>query len=81
MDVKDFKKENIEVKIEGDSEIVVEGKETEKSEGSSRCHTFCRRFKFPGLQKDEINAVLSSDGIFTINVPVKVSEFIIKTVF
>lgn len=74
MDVKDFNSENLSVKVVGDCELLVEGNETKQSEGKSSCHKFSKSFKFPGLQSDKISAILTSDGIFTINAPVLVSN-------
>ena len=75
MDVKDYESNNLSVKVMGDSELVIEGDQSEKTDGAStKCKTFKRSFKFPGMQSDNINAVLSSDGIFTVNVPITVSN-------
>ena len=69
IDVKDFKPEDINVKVV-DDKIVVEGK-IEKKEGNSvSTQQFVRRFLLPpNVDFAKISSALSKDGVLKINAP------------
>ena len=51
-------------------ELILEGQVT--IEGTTRHYQ--QSFLFPGIKREEVTSVLSSDGVLTINVPVKVNK-------
>ncbi|KAK8723786.1 hypothetical protein OTU49_011548 [Cherax quadricarinatus] len=69
IDVKDFKPEDINVKIVDDT-VVVEGK-IEKKEGNAiSTQMFTRRFMLPPIVNlNAVSSALSRDGVLTINAP------------
>ncbi|XP_069157954.1 uncharacterized protein [Procambarus clarkii] len=69
VDVKDFKPEDINVKIVDDT-VVVEGK-IEKKEGNAvSTQMFTRRFILPpSINLNGVSSALSRDGVLTINAP------------
>lgn len=69
IDVKDFKPEDINVKVVDDT-VVVEGK-IEKKEGNAvSTQMFTRRFMLPSIVDfNGISSALSRDGVLTINAP------------
>lgn len=70
IDVGDFLKGDVQVKVVGKNEVVVEGR-VEKQEGKSRSSkSFRRGFTLPGaVEGDALTAAMSSDGVLTITVP------------
>lgn len=75
MDVEGFSERDLEVKISGPDEIVVEGKqEFTNGGGAFSQRSFSRKFTLPGLAiLEAATSVLSSDNILTVNIPKKVS--------
>lgn len=69
IDVKDFKPEDINVKVIDDT-VVVEGK-IEKKEGNAvSTQMFTRRFMLPPtVNLNVVSSALSRDGVLTINAP------------
>ncbi|XP_042222040.1 heat shock protein 67B1-like [Homarus americanus] len=69
IDVKDFKPEDINVKIVDDT-VVVEGK-IEKKEGNAvSTQMFTRRFMLPpSVELNAVSSALSRDGVLTVNAP------------
>lgn len=69
IDVKDFKPENINVKVVDDT-VVVEGK-IEKKEGNAvSTQMFTRRFMLPPtVNLNRVSSALTRDGVLTINAP------------
>lgn len=75
IDVRDFLKGEVKVKVVEEKEVVVEGS-VEQREGttSTSTKTFRRSFTFPGqIRSEEVTAATSSDGVLTVTVPKKVS--------
>ncbi|XP_063613733.1 uncharacterized protein LOC134786967 [Penaeus indicus] len=70
LDVHDFMKENVKVKVVDNKEVVVEGR-AEKNDGTLRSSkSFCRRFTFPGaVDMNAVTSAMSSDGVLTITTP------------
>ncbi|KAK3853398.1 hypothetical protein Pcinc_040066 [Petrolisthes cinctipes] len=83
MDVRDYIKGDIKVKVVGDDEVQVEGEVLEEEEEGGngaksrrRRRRFHRRFHLPGVKVEEVEggmvtAGLSSDGVLTLTVPKK----------
>ncbi|XP_066965173.1 uncharacterized protein [Macrobrachium rosenbergii] len=70
VDVKDFMKGDVSVKVVDETELQVIGKVEETREGKSSHKSFQRSFTFPGpIRSNEITSAMSSDGILTIKVP------------
>lgn len=73
IDVQQFKPEEITVKLEGDSTVIVEGKHEEKQdEHGYISRQFVRRYVLPAdcdIQK--LKSKLSSDGVLIISAPKK----------
>ncbi|XP_071527100.1 uncharacterized protein [Panulirus ornatus] len=67
IDVGDFMKGNVMVRVVGEGEVEVEG-QMENEEGNLRSSkSFRRRFTLPGVvDMNDINAAVSSDGVLTI---------------
>ena len=76
MDVKDFDKDNLSLTVTKDNELIIEGNQSTATANSSSLRKFKKSFHFPGIQGDKISAVVSADGIFTVNVPVQVNIFV-----
>ncbi|XP_063586536.1 uncharacterized protein LOC134764002 isoform X2 [Penaeus indicus] len=76
LDVYDFMRGDVKVKVVDEKELVVEGR-VEKEEGSSSVssHSFRRRFSLPHrTNMTHITSVMSSDGILTITAPKTAGE-------
>ncbi|XP_063586822.1 uncharacterized protein LOC134764177 [Penaeus indicus] len=76
LDVYDFMRGDVKVKVVDEKELVVEGR-VEKEEGSSSVssHSFRRRFSLPHhTDMTHITSVMSSDGILTITAPKTAGE-------
>ncbi|XP_063609825.1 uncharacterized protein LOC134783741 isoform X2 [Penaeus indicus] len=72
IDVRDFMNGDIKVKVVDDSELVIEGSVEKRQDGAVSKNTFCRRFSFPGLLKeDTVSSSMSTDGVLTVTVPKK----------
>ena len=71
LDVRKFVHGKMNVRVMGSDELMVECR-ADIEDGSAERHAQ-KVFNFPGIQKEEVSSVLSSDGILTINVPVSVS--------
>ncbi|XP_064079484.1 serine-rich adhesin for platelets-like [Macrobrachium nipponense] len=80
MDVHDFNKDDLKIKVVDENELVVEGK-VEKKEGESvSTKTFHRKFVFPGLVNfEEVSSSMSSDGVLIITIPKKQQERVVTT--
>ena len=74
MDVHDFLGGDVTVRLEGERELVVEGRtETKTGNWSSSSNSFRRRFCLPpNTDLAAMSAVLSDDGILTVSAPLKV---------
>ena len=74
IDVRDFMKGDLKVKMVDENELVVEGTTETTQDGSASKKSFHRRFTFPGLVSTEtVTSSMSSDGVLTVTVPKKVS--------
>ncbi|XP_063613732.1 uncharacterized protein LOC134786966 [Penaeus indicus] len=74
IDVRDFMDGDIKVKVVDDSELVIEGSVEKRQDGAVSKSTFCRRFSFPDLLKeDTVSSSMSADGVLTVTVPKKSS--------
>ncbi|XP_063586539.1 uncharacterized protein LOC134764004 [Penaeus indicus] len=76
LDVYDFMRGDVKVKVVDEKELVVEGR-VEKEEGSSSVssHSFRRRYSLPHrTDMTHITSVMSSDGILTITAPKTAGE-------
>lgn len=74
MDVQDFVGGEVKARVEGERELVVEGRtETKTGDWSASSSSFRRRFCLPAnTDLAAVSAVLSDDGILTVTAPLKV---------
>ncbi|XP_066965169.1 serine-rich adhesin for platelets-like [Macrobrachium rosenbergii] len=80
MDVQDFNKDDLKIKVVDENELVVEGKVERKEGESVSTKTFCRKFVFPGLVNSEaVSSSMSSDGVLIITIPKKQQERLVST--
>ena len=75
IDVHNFLNGDVMVRVEGEREVVVEGRtETKTDDWAVSSNSFRRRFCLPAnTDKATVSAVLSDDGILTITAPRLVS--------
>jgi len=75
VDAKDYKPDEINVKVTDDNVIIVEGKIEKKEGNKTSSQSFTRRFMLPGSIVDftKISSALSKDGILKIIAPKKPS--------
>lgn len=75
VDAKDYKPDEINVKVTDDNVIVVEGKIERKEGNSTSSQSFTRRFMLPGSIVDftKVSSALSKDGVLKIIAPKKAS--------
>lgn len=74
IDVRDFLKGEVKVKVVDEKEVVVAGSVEQREGTSTSTKTFRRSFTFPGqIRSEEVMATTSSDGVLTVTVPKKVS--------
>ncbi|KAL7630596.1 UNVERIFIED_CONTAM: hypothetical protein RMT77_019204 [Armadillidium vulgare] len=75
MDVEGFSDADLQVKISGPNEIIVEGHQEVNDGGTVSKRSFRRRFSLPGLALvQDSSSVLSSDNVLTVNIPKKIEE-------
>lgn len=74
MDVHDFTGGDVKVRVEGERELVVEGRtETKTGDWTASSNSFRRRFCLPAnTDLAAVSAVLSDDGILTVSAPLLV---------
>ncbi|XP_076061879.1 uncharacterized protein LOC143037480 isoform X1 [Oratosquilla oratoria] len=69
MDVRDFVKEDLQVKVDG-QKLMVEGRAEKKEANSSSSRSFHRNFTLPTtVDIEAVTSALSSDGVLTITAP------------
>lgn len=75
MDVHDFVDGEVKARVEGERELVVEGRtETKTGDWDVSSNSFRRRFCLPSdIDLAAVSAVLSDDGILTVTAPRLVS--------
>lgn len=72
LDARDFIDGDVAVSVEGERELVIEGRTENKKDNSSSSLTFTRRFLLPdSVDVHTITSAISSDGILTVESPKK----------
>merc|ERR1711963_751259 len=69
LDCKHFKPEELDVKVDGTT-IVIVAKQEVKESGGTRTRVFEQKFTLPnGVQADRVTSTIDSNGMLTINAP------------
>jgi len=69
LDCKHFKPEELDVKVDGTT-IVIVAKQEVKESGGTRTRVFEQKFTLPnGVQADRVTSTINADGVLTINAP------------
>jgi HSP20 family molecular chaperone IbpA len=69
LDCKHFKPEELDVKVDGNT-IVIVAKQEVKEAGGTRTRVFEQKFTLPnGVQAERVTSTINTDGVLTINAP------------
>ena len=69
LDCKHFKPEELDVKVDGTT-IVIVAKQEVKESGGTRTRVFEQKFTLPnGVQADRVTSTINAEGMLTINAP------------